>query len=142
MKYLFVIILFFSAGLQVWAQDTLTISGRVIDAETGDPLIGSNVLVSGTRMGVITDFNGYFKYLLRSEDIPATILEVTYLGMKPQYIRVGDRRYFDIRMQEDIQQLEEVVITSSYMPVRPGCRASARNRTGTSRRSTTTSCSR
>jgi outer membrane receptor protein involved in Fe transport len=39
------------------------ISGRVIDAETGDPLIGANVIVEGTSLGAAADIDGYYMIL-------------------------------------------------------------------------------
>ena len=35
-----------------------SVSGRVTDADTGDPLVGANVLVVGTNLGAATDVNG------------------------------------------------------------------------------------
>ena len=44
-------------GFQLQAQ---TISGTVLDAETGETLIGANVLVKGTTTGTISDIDGNF----------------------------------------------------------------------------------
>jgi hypothetical protein len=41
-----------------------TISGQVISATDGEPLIGATVKVQGTQTGVVTDFDGNFKILL------------------------------------------------------------------------------
>ena len=37
-----------------------TITGTVTDAETGEPLIGANILVVGSSTGTITDFDGAY----------------------------------------------------------------------------------
>ena len=42
------------------AQQTITISGTIVDAVTGEPVIGANVLVKGTTNGTSTDFDGKF----------------------------------------------------------------------------------
>jgi len=45
----------------VYAQEEGTISGRVIDAETGNPLVGANVMLKGTNIGSSTDLNGFYE---------------------------------------------------------------------------------
>ncbi len=55
------------------------IKGIVIDAETGEPLIGAAILVSNTTEGVITDLDGTFAVNLLRENTP---LEVSYIGYK------------------------------------------------------------
>ncbi|MCK5134413.1 MAG: carboxypeptidase-like regulatory domain-containing protein [Bacteroidales bacterium] len=37
-----------------------TIRGKILDASTGEPLIGANVFLTGTTIGTITDFDGNF----------------------------------------------------------------------------------
>ena len=51
------------------AQQTITISGTIVDAVTGEPVIGANVLVKGTTNGTSTDFDGKF-----SLEAPAGVL--------------------------------------------------------------------
>ena len=48
--------------------------------EKGEPMIGVSVLVKGTKVGVITDFEGNFKLTAPSG---ATVLQLTYMGYKP-----------------------------------------------------------
>lgn len=58
------------------AQQTITISGTIVDAVTGEPIIGANVLVKGTTNGTSTDFDGKF-----SLEAPAgATLVVSYIG--------------------------------------------------------------
>ena len=49
------------------AQQTITISGTIVDAVTGEPIIGANVLVKGTTNGTSTDFDGSLVWKLRPE---------------------------------------------------------------------------
>jgi len=51
------------AVFQVFAGTTGKISGRVIDAETGEPLPGVNIVVQGTVLGAATDLDGYYAIL-------------------------------------------------------------------------------
>lgn len=46
--------------LVVFAQNTGKISGKIIDKETNDPLIGVNVIIKGTYYGSATDLNGRY----------------------------------------------------------------------------------
>ena len=55
------------------------IKGIVIDAETGEPLIGAAIMVSNTTEGVITDLDGTFIVNLLRENTP---LEVSYIGYR------------------------------------------------------------
>ena len=42
-----------------WSQTT--VRGQLVDAETGEPLVGAAVMVEGTTQGSVTDIDGYFK---------------------------------------------------------------------------------
>ena len=47
----------------VLAGTTGKIAGRVVDKETGEPLVGINVVVKGTSLGAATDIDGYYAIL-------------------------------------------------------------------------------
>ena len=57
LKYISVVILFCTS---LFAGTTGKLSGRVFDKETGEPLIGVNVIIEGTRLGASTDLNGEY----------------------------------------------------------------------------------
>ena len=85
---------------------TGTVTGTVTDA-SGEPLIGVNVLVKGTAMGAITDFNG--KYAI--QQVPANaILVFSYIGFSNQEIAVSNQRVINAQLREDTQRLDEVVV--------------------------------
>ena len=92
------------AAQTVFAQRTIT--GTLTDGESGDPLIGAYILVTGTQTGTVTDFDG--KYSL---DLPAgaTSIDISYTGFSNQTIEVGTRSVVDVVMQSGTQ-LEEVVV--------------------------------
>ncbi len=90
------------------------IKGIVLDAKDKSPIPGATILMKGTSAGVISDSNGRFVYLLKGNDIPNIVLEVSYLGMKAQAQRVGNTVDFVFSMQQVTDELEQVVITSSY----------------------------
>ncbi len=92
---------------QSFAISQQSISGVITDT-SGDPVIGANIIVKGTTVGTITDLDGGF-----SLDVPegATTLEVSYLGYLSQELLISDNTYGSIVMSEDINQLDEIVIT-------------------------------
>ena len=97
---------FFSAGtnLAVQQQDQ-KLKGQVIDATTGEPVIGVNVLVKGSTNGTITDIDG--KYELNA---PAgAILQISFIGYKTVEIAATTSEQ-TIKLHEDTETLDEVVV--------------------------------
>ena len=90
------------------AFSQMSVSGTVLD-ENNDPVIGASVILKGTTAGTITDLDGSFTL---DQVGPGTQLEISYLGYRTQTISVdADNSIFDIVLSEDINQLDEVVIT-------------------------------
>ena len=84
-----------------------TISGRVTDLADGEPLPGVNVLVKGTMNGTITDIEG--QYTLSAEGTDT--LTFSYIGYTAQEIPINNRDIVDVTLAEDVQSLEEIVVT-------------------------------
>ena len=99
-----VIILFLGVSQIALAQNT--ISGTIRDSN--GPLPGANVIEVGTNNGVSTDFDGNFEISVSD----GASLEISYTGYFTQTIEVGNQSSFDILMEEDTEQLDEVVVTS------------------------------
>jgi TonB-linked SusC/RagA family outer membrane protein len=93
------------SGTQICAQ-TKTVSGTVID-ESGIPLPGVNVSIKGTNQGVITDFEGKYRLTVSNEN---QVILFSYIGHVTQSVEVGGKTEINIRMEEDTQNLEEVVV--------------------------------
>ena len=85
--------------------DEITISGSVAGSE-GEPLIGVNILVKGTGIGTITDYDG--KYTLEVPD-DATTLVFSYTGYSEQEILIEGRTVIDVVMLAGVG-LDEVVV--------------------------------
>lgn len=88
-------------------QSKKTIRGKVTD-DLGEPIIGANIIEKGTANGTVSDHNGNFTLTVSSD---ATIV-ITYISYLSQELRVTGRDNFNITMQEDQTQLEEVVVTA------------------------------
>lgn len=100
---LFLLMSCFTIGLM--AQ---SISGKVIDSNSGDPLIGASVVVVGTSTGTVTDFEGMFN--LNVDKLPAT-LEVSYIGFQSSTLTVesGQTNLGEIKLSSG-SLLDEVVV--------------------------------
>ncbi|MCV9927062.1 SusC/RagA family TonB-linked outer membrane protein [Flavobacterium sp. LS1R49] len=90
------------------------IKGTVLSAKDKFPLSGATVRIKGTGMGAITDLNGVFVYMLKGSNIKNTVLEVQHLGMETQTRKVENNSEFTFYMEEFTDELNQVVITSSY----------------------------
>ncbi len=98
----FLLLMLLSVGY-TYAQVTAT--GVIVDAATGEPIIGASVLEVGTSNGTITDFDGNFT--LNVSD--GAQLNISYVGYKPQTLAAAAD--MQIRLAEDTEVLEEVVVT-------------------------------
>lgn len=91
----------------------VTVRGQLVDAETGEPLVGAAVMVEGTTQGSVTNVDGYFEQRVA----PNATLLFKYVGYKDLTKDVPRRgASVDmgvIEMQPDAVLLKDVVITSS-----------------------------
>ena len=89
------------------ANAQTTISGRVMDGAANESAIGASVLVVGTTVGTITDFDGNFTL-----EVPEGkfILQVSMVGFKTQVVNIRGKERIDVTLQEDTQLMEEVVV--------------------------------
>lgn len=107
-KILLGFVLLFLTGISVMAQNR-TITGRVTAPNEPDGLIGVNVLVKGTTIGVVTDLDGNYTLLVPEG---ATTLVFSYIGYRSVEELIGNRAEINVVMQEDSQNLEEIIITA------------------------------
>ncbi|MGV8827536.1 MAG: SusC/RagA family TonB-linked outer membrane protein [Breznakibacter sp.] len=83
-----------------------TITGNVKDAADGSALPGVSVVVKNTTQGTITSFNGDFSI----EAEQGRTLVFSFIGYKPQEVTIDGTTTFNIRLEQDIQGVEEVVV--------------------------------
>ena len=79
--------------------------GTVVDA-TGEPVIGANVVEKGTTNGTVTDMDGKFALEVSAD----ATLSISYIGYTEQLVPVKNQSTFDIKLMEDTQKLEEIVV--------------------------------
>ncbi len=84
------------------------ITGTVIAESDKFPVIGATVMVQGTQRGVATDFDGKFSIEVKDGDV----LNISYVGMLPQTVKIGNQETLNIVLKENSQVLSEVVVTA------------------------------
>lgn len=87
-------------------QNGRTITGTVVD-EKGETIIGANVMVKGTSNGSITNIDGQFT--LKNVSEGATLV-ITYVGYQEQALKVGVQSNLSIKLKEDSELIDEVVV--------------------------------
>ena len=87
-----------------YAQD-FKVSGTVVDSY-GDPLPGVGVIEKDTTNGVVTDMDGKYVIVVKSQN--ATI-EFSCMGMKTETVNVSGRAVLNVVMNEDAIGLQEVI---------------------------------
>ena len=87
------------------AQQKIKVTGQIVD-NNQEAIIGANVLIKGTTIGTITDFNGNFTL----DANIGSVLNVTYLGYVPQEVTVTAQQPMVITLKENAQELNEVVV--------------------------------
>lgn len=86
-------------------QKGKVLKGAVKD-QSGEPVIGANVVVKGTTNGTVTDVDGNFTLEVSNTDV----LLVSFIGYMTREIPVKDRNILNINLIEDTKSLDEVVV--------------------------------
>lgn len=94
-----------SRNNQPVSQQSRRITGVVVD-ERGEPIIGANVVESGTTNGTITNYDGEFTL----EQVNGNQLQVSYIGYMTKAIRIGQSNSIRIVLEEDTKALDEVIV--------------------------------
>lgn len=83
------------------------LSGFITDMN-GEAIIGATIKERGTNRGVVTDFEGHYQI-----EVPDNaVLEISYIGYDNQIISVNGRTKVNITMKENVQSLDELVVTA------------------------------
>ena len=109
MKKILLIIIFTLVSI-VWVSAQTTITGRVTDARTGDPLIGATVVpTTGNELGTVADLDGNFT-LKTKVKLPLTLL-IQFVGYRPQEVDVYEASEpIEVQLTENLNKLDEVVV--------------------------------
>lgn len=86
-------------------QNKVLIKGKVED-KNGESLVGVNIFVQGAKTGTITDLNGHFSVEVKL----GAILEFSYVGYTTQKLKIEERKFYTIILNEDSKSLDEVIV--------------------------------
>ncbi|MFM7327691.1 MAG: carboxypeptidase-like regulatory domain-containing protein, partial [Bacteroidota bacterium] len=107
------LIIFCMVSGATFAQTTISV--KVSDAASGDPLVGVNIVVKGKVIGTVTDGDGNFN--LKVGDNPPFILSVSYVTHKTTEVEIKDKNTtnLDIKLEEASTSLFEVTVTGASL---------------------------
>ena len=98
------------------------VSGKIVSADDGDPMIGATVTVKGTNLGTVSDIDGNYSIVLPQNNRQLTF---SYIGYLSQTRTVDPGSTLNIRLQEDQAALQEVVVVG-YGTSRKGRRSKSK----------------
>ncbi|WP_298651733.1 TonB-dependent receptor [uncultured Proteiniphilum sp.] len=106
-KLNFLLCILLAVPFYLSAQE-IQVRGKVVEAETGEPLPGVSILIENSTRGVTTDIDGTFE--IRAT--PADKLVFSFLGLESQTIEVGNQTYIEVTMSAAASELDEVTIVA------------------------------
>ncbi|MBN2355918.1 carboxypeptidase-like regulatory domain-containing protein, partial [candidate division KSB1 bacterium] len=115
--FIFLLSLFLSSAF-TFAQEPGSISGKVIDKSNNEPLIGTNVLLVGTRLGAVSDLDGHFSI---KNVLPGTyqvkFSYISYQGVTVERVVVssGMDSKLNIALTPSTIELNQVVVTAEAL---------------------------
>ncbi len=110
-----IFILVFAFSTSLFAQQRGQITGTVVDAESGETIIGASIFIEGTSKGAASDIDG--NYTIRSVDPGTYVLVVSYISYSTQRItnvvlESGQVLKLDIALQPETELLGEITVTA------------------------------
>jgi len=90
-------------------QKKITISGTITD-KNELPIPGVNIFIKNTSKGVTTDFDGNFNIQV----LAGSILTFKNIGFKEVEIKVSESKILNLKLEESVESLKEVVISTGY----------------------------
>lgn len=90
------------------------ISGVILEKGNDETIPGANIIVLGTSIGTTSDFDGHFELYI-PPNTNADSISVSFVGFQSQTIPLKScRRLMKIKLQEETESLDEIVLTPDY----------------------------
>ena len=105
-RNLLMLMLSIALTANTFGQATLPVKGVVKDANTGETLIGVNVLIEGTSSGTVTDINGIYAL----DVLSGSTLVFSYIGYTGQEFRITNAQTLNVLLKADLSELDEIVV--------------------------------
>ncbi len=111
-RFVFVLSLLLFVGINLLQGQGVQVTGNVTGADDGAALPGVSVVVRGTTIGAVTDFEGNYNITVPDG---SAVLMFSFVGMVTQEVSVEGRSTLDVVMESSSTELEEVVVTALGM---------------------------
>ena len=108
-RFVFVLSLLLFVGFNLLQGQGVQVTGNVTSADDGTALPGVSVVVRGTTIGAVTDFEG--NYSITVPDASATLM-FSFVGMLTQEITLDGQTVVDVVLESTSMELDEVVVTA------------------------------
>lgn len=92
----------------------VVLSGKVLDAYDGEPLIGVSVMLKGTRTGTFTDIEGQYEITVPNRKCDVAFSYVGYKNFIKEFNTRNASSFAIIALETDATQLQDVVVTGVY----------------------------
>ncbi|QQS37892.1 MAG: TonB-dependent receptor [Ignavibacteriales bacterium] len=102
----------------VYAQETGTISGTIVDKQNGEPLIGANILLEGTSIGAATDINGIYRITnvpVGSYNLIASMIGYTKMTVTNVDVTGKENLKLDLILVSEAIETEAVIVTAKMI---------------------------
>jgi hypothetical protein len=106
--FIFITLLFLSAGAMAQNADNIYLSGKVVEERTNTPLAGATVHLKGTTHEVTTNNKGEFEFIT-GQKVPVVYI-VSFVGYQTLETTSNEPTGFLVRLKESDNQLNEVVV--------------------------------
>lgn len=103
-KLVFIAILLLSATN--YAQESVTVKGKVTSKADGEPILGVNIIIVGTKTGTSTDFDGNYQIKAKNGDV----IQFSYLGFITKSIVFTNQKTIDVVLEGNASALDEIVV--------------------------------
>jgi TonB-linked SusC/RagA family outer membrane protein len=108
-RFMTFLALFVLVGVQLLQAQRVQITGVVTSSEDGSPLPGVSVIVKGTTVGTVTDFDGSYAFTVPDG---ATSLVFSFIGMVSKEKVIAGQTVIDVVLDPDLVGIDEVVVTA------------------------------
>lgn len=88
-------------------QKSRVITGTIVDAADGSPIIGASVIVKNTSEGTISDIDGNFSLKVPSD---AKALTISYIGYMSQELMLNNSDAIHVKLKSNSEILDEVIV--------------------------------
>ena len=110
------LLIFLLTPLSIYAGTTGKLSGSVKDAQTGEPLVGANILIVGTDLGAATNING--SYIILNISPGNYSVRVSFIGYESKIITevgivVDQTTLLDVQLNPQSIMVDEVVVVAT-----------------------------